>query len=88
MSPPGRSYGATRSFATTPNPTSGFLLFVPESDVIVLEMSVEEAAKLVISAGLVVPPTPEEKVDAIEDAPTHGKRPARDKPAKIREPSA
>ncbi|MCB1475517.1 MAG: DUF502 domain-containing protein [Rhodobiaceae bacterium] len=73
---------------TTPNPTSGFLLFVPESDVIVLEMSVEEAAKLVISAGLVVPPTPEEKVDAIEDAPTHGKRPARDKPAKIREPSA
>ncbi|MCC5968420.1 MAG: DUF502 domain-containing protein [Pararhodobacter sp.] len=40
---------------TTPNPTSGFLLFVPETDVIMLEMSVEEAAKLVISAGLVVP---------------------------------
>ncbi|MCB1405289.1 MAG: DUF502 domain-containing protein [Rhodobacteraceae bacterium] len=40
---------------TTPNPTSGFLLFVPESDVILLDMSVEEAAKLVISAGLVVP---------------------------------
>lgn len=40
---------------TTPNPTSGFLLFVPESDVIELEMSVEEAAKLVISAGLVAP---------------------------------
>lgn len=40
---------------TTPNPTSGFLLFVPEQDVTVLDMSVEEAAKLVISAGLVVP---------------------------------
>ena len=40
---------------TTPNPTSGFLLFMPESDVIILEMSVEDAAKLVISAGLVYP---------------------------------
>lgn len=41
---------------TTPNPTSGFLLFVPEPDVTVLEMSVEDAAKLIISAGLVYPP--------------------------------
>ena len=40
---------------TTPNPTSGFLLFLPKEDVIELEMSVEEAAKLVISAGLVYP---------------------------------
>ena len=40
---------------TTPNPTSGFLLFVPESDVVILDMSVEDAAKLVISAGLVYP---------------------------------
>jgi uncharacterized membrane protein len=40
---------------TTPNPTSGFLLFVPTKDVIELDMSVEEAAKLVISAGLVMP---------------------------------
>ena len=40
---------------TTPNPTSGFLLFVPREDVIVLDMSVEESAKLVISAGLVYP---------------------------------
>lgn len=40
---------------TTPNPTSGFLLFVPEEDVIELDMSVEDAAKLVISAGLVYP---------------------------------
>lgn len=40
---------------TTPNPTSGFLLFVPASDLIELEMKVEDAAKLVISAGLVYP---------------------------------
>ncbi len=45
---------------TTPNPTSGFLLFVPRKDVVLLDMTVEEAAKMVISAGLVVPPTPEE----------------------------
>jgi len=42
---------------TTPNPTSGFLLFVPKEDVVILDMTVEEAAKLVISAGLVTPPT-------------------------------
>ena len=40
---------------TTPNPTSGFLLFVPKSDMIELKMSVEDCAKLVISAGLVYP---------------------------------
>jgi len=40
---------------TTPNPTSGYLLFVPAKDVIILDMSVEEGAKLVISTGLVVP---------------------------------
>ena len=40
---------------TTPNPTSGFLLFFPKEDVIELDMSIEDAAKLVISAGLVYP---------------------------------
>jgi len=40
---------------TTPNPTSGFLLFLPRSSVIELDMSIEDAAKLVISAGLVYP---------------------------------
>ena len=42
---------------TTPNPTSGFLLFFPKADIVELEMSIEDAAKLVISAGLVYPPT-------------------------------
>ncbi len=40
---------------TTPNPTSGFILFIPATEVLLLDMSVEEAAKLVISAGLLVP---------------------------------
>ena len=40
---------------TTPNPTSGFLLFFPKEDVIELDMTIEDAAKLVISAGLVYP---------------------------------
>lgn len=46
---------ATVFLPTTPNPTSGFLLFLPRADVIELDMSVEDAAKLVISAGLVYP---------------------------------
>jgi uncharacterized membrane protein len=41
---------------TTPNPTSGFLLFVPKDDVVSLDMSVEEAIKMVISGGIVTPP--------------------------------
>ena len=46
---------------TTPNPTSGFMLFFPRNDVIELEMSIEDAAKLVISAGLVYPPYENQK---------------------------
>ncbi len=40
---------------TTPNPTSGFLIYVPFADIIPLEMTLEDAAKLIISAGLVYP---------------------------------
>ena len=40
---------------TTPNPTSGFLLFFPEEDLIFLNMTVEDALKLVVSGGMVVP---------------------------------
>lgn len=49
---------------TTPNPTSGFLLFVPRSDIVPLHMSVEEGIKMVVSGGIVTPPdrrTPEER---------------------------
>ena len=40
---------------TTPNPTSGFLLFVPKDEIVPLRMRVEEALKLVISGGAVSP---------------------------------
>ena len=43
---------------TTPNPTSGFLLFVPRKDMVPLSMTVEEAIKMVISGGIVTPPDP------------------------------
>ena len=42
---------------TTPNPTSGFLLFVPKKDIIRLDMTPDQGAKYVISAGLVDPGT-------------------------------
>ena len=41
---------------TTPNPTSGFYILIPEEDLVILDMSIEEAFKLVISGGIVVPP--------------------------------
>ena len=41
---------------TTPNPTSGFLLFCPREDIIFLKMTVEQAVKMVVSAGIVTPP--------------------------------
>jgi uncharacterized membrane protein len=40
---------------TTPNPTTGFMLFIPKKDVKILDMSVEEGAKMLISAGIVTP---------------------------------
>jgi len=43
---------------TTPNPTSGFFLMVPRTDVIELKMSVDEALKYIISMGVVAPPLP------------------------------
>jgi uncharacterized membrane protein len=40
---------------TTPNPTSGFIIVVPRSEAIELDMTVDEAAKLIMSLGVVVP---------------------------------
>ena len=40
---------------TTPNPTSGFMIFVPRKDVVELEMAVDDALKMIISLGVVVP---------------------------------
>ncbi len=41
---------------TTPNPTSGFLLFIPREEARVLSMTVEEGAKMIISGGIITPP--------------------------------
>jgi len=48
---------------TTPNPTSGFLLFVPKKDLYYLDMTSEEGFKMLVSTGIVTPPDrrPEEK---------------------------
>ncbi len=54
---------------TTPNPTSGFLLFVPRADIIELEMPIEDAAKLVISAGLVYPETRKSRAALSQTSP-------------------
>jgi uncharacterized membrane protein len=43
---------------TTPNPTSGFFLMMPRSEVVPLQMSVDEALKYIISMGVVAPPPP------------------------------
>ena len=40
---------------TTPNPTSGFLLFIPQKDLVYMDMKVEDAVKMVISGGIVTP---------------------------------
>lgn len=55
---------------TTPNPTSGFYMFVPREEVIDLDMTVEDGAKLIVSVGMVVPEhMPMEKLEAgLEEA--------------------
>lgn len=61
---------------TVPNPTSGFLLFLPRADMRVLKMSVEEAAKAVLSLGLVIPEydDPSDPVKALEKAAAEAER--------------
>ncbi len=68
---------------TTPNPTSGFLLFLPRQDLIKLDMSVEEAIKMVISAGIVTPP--DRRPQQIKEIPVTG---SRETSAERYEPSA
>ncbi|MEH6403004.1 MAG: DUF502 domain-containing protein [Sneathiella sp.] len=52
---------------TTPNPTSGFLLFVPKTDIKFLDMSVEDGVKLVISAGMIWPEKGQSEPKVIAD---------------------
>jgi uncharacterized membrane protein len=60
---------------TTPNPTSGFLIYVRRREIIELDMSVEDAAKLVISGGLVMP-QPRPKTIALPE-PVPAARPSK-----------
>jgi len=57
---------------TTPNPTSGYLLFVPRKEIKYLEMSVEEGVKLVVSAGIIAPP----EKDAADKQEESAKKPS------------
>jgi uncharacterized membrane protein len=47
---------------TTPNPTSGFFIMLPREDIIELSLSVDDALKMIMSVGVIVP---EEKRDAL-----------------------
>jgi len=62
---------------TTPNPTSGFLLFEPKDKVEHLEMTVEEGLKMVVSGGIVTPPDPA----AIDEAAAPPAEPTAEKPS-------
>ncbi len=53
---------------TTPNPTSGYLVFVKKKDTIPLQIKVEDAWKIVISTGIITPDTPQKQQDALNEA--------------------
>ncbi len=51
---------------TTPNPTSGFLLFLPSKDVVRLSMTVEEGIKMIISAGMLTPSEKQKRLSSLK----------------------
>lgn len=53
---------------TTPNPTSGFLMFIPRSECIMLDMSVSDAMRLIVSCGAILPGSDEESGEKDGDA--------------------
>lgn len=61
---------------TTPNPTSGFLIFYPRDRVIEMDMAVSEAMKLIISGGSVVPPWPSGSAHSPGDESDVSEKPA------------
>ena len=48
---------------TTPNPTSGFLMFIPRDECIMLDMSVSDAMRLIVSCGAILPGSEEQDGD-------------------------
>jgi uncharacterized membrane protein len=69
---------------TTPNPTSGFLLFLPEHEVRILEMTVEQGLKMIVSGGIV---TPEEEERSSADEESRSAAPS-PRDAEARSPAA
>jgi len=72
--------------STTPNPTGGYVFFADKADVKILDMSVEDGLKFIISLGLVLPERPlppAEEAAVAELAP----RPARKRPASRKKPA-
>ena len=59
---------------TTPNPTSGYLLFLPKRELVVLSMTVEEGIKMVVSGGIVTPVDrrPEHEKGIVKVGPSDG----------------
>lgn len=59
---------------TTPNPTSGYLLFLPKRELVILSMTVEEGIKMVVSGGIVTPPDrrPESEKGIVKVAASDG----------------
>ncbi|UDL90181.1 DUF502 domain-containing protein [Mesorhizobium sp. PAMC28654] len=55
----------------TPNPTTGFLMYVLKSDIVLLDMTIEDGAKLIVSAGLVAPEV-KTKVLTVNGEPING----------------
>jgi uncharacterized membrane protein len=62
---------------TSPNPTSGYFLLVPESEIIPVDMGVEEAMKLIVSGGFYSPP---DKSSSIEIAKKRDRMTLKDSP--------
>jgi uncharacterized membrane protein len=58
----------------TPNPTTGFFFYLPRRDVTELTMSVEDAAKLVMSAGVIQPDETQRRLQAMAEAARSGSR--------------
>jgi uncharacterized membrane protein len=58
---------------TTPNPTSGFLLFVPRKDLKVMDMTVEEGIKMIVSGGILTPPDRATDLPPLPPAGKNGK---------------
>jgi uncharacterized membrane protein len=52
----------------TPNPTTGFFFYLPRQEIIELSMSVDDAAKLVMSAGVIQPDETQRRLQALAEA--------------------